>query len=164
MVVLYALAFNAISYTGSTFSYSSLLHDNSDNLLFIILMISLRIFGGWLNFVFIFFAFLNKKNFAVTRSKVTSKKTASNRFFSMVIDSPLFLIKEMMFFLTLFGAGLLLLLIAASLSSLFSATFSYQIKLHNLSRQYKPTSSQISTETRTMDPSFQVNLSPGIGT
>ena len=61
----------------------------------------------------------------------------------MVIDSPSFLNKAMMFFLILFSAGPLLLLTAASPSSLCSPTFSLPTKFDSLSRRYNPTSSQI---------------------
>ena len=49
IVVLYPLSFNAVSYNGFAFPYSSSLQDKSDNLLFIILRRSLRIVGGWLS-------------------------------------------------------------------------------------------------------------------
>ena len=66
----------------------------------------------------------------------------------MVIDSPSFLNKAMIFFLILSSTGPLLLLIAASPSSLYSPTFSFPIKFDNLSRRYKPTSSQISNPSK----------------
>ena len=66
----------------------------------------------------------------------------------MVIDSPSFLNKAMIFFLILSSTGPLLLLIAASPSSLYSPTFFLPIKLDNLSRRYKPTSSQISAPSK----------------
>ena len=61
----------------------------------------------------------------------------------MVIDSPSFLNKAIILFLILSSTGPLLLSIAARTSSLYSPTFFLPIKLDNLSRRYKPTSSQI---------------------
>ena len=61
----------------------------------------------------------------------------------MVIDSPSFLNKALIFFPILSSTGPLLLIIAASLSSLYSSTFYLPIKLESLARRYKPTSSQI---------------------
>ena len=66
----------------------------------------------------------------------------------MVIDSPSFLNKAMIFFLILSSTGSLLLLIAASPSCRYSPTFFLPIKLDNLSRRYKPTSSQISAPSK----------------
>ena len=83
------------------------------------------------------------KNFPVAKLKVTFRKSVSKRLVSMVIDSPSFLNKAMIFFLILSSTGPLLLLIAASPSSLYSPTFFLPIKLDNLSRRYNPTSSQI---------------------
>ena len=61
----------------------------------------------------------------------------------VVIDSPSFLNEAMIYFLILSSTGSLLLLIAASPSSLNSPTFSLPIRLDSLSRRYKPTSSKI---------------------
>ena len=88
--------------------------------------------------------FLKGKNFPVAKLKVTSKKFVSKRLVSMTIDSSSFSNKAMIFFLILSSADPLLLLIAASPSYLYSPTFSLPIKLDNLSRRYKATSSQIS--------------------
>ena len=113
----------------------------------IILGISLRIFAGWWDFALMqsgwLLGFLKEKNFPVTKLKLTSRKSVSKRLVSMVIYNLSFLNKALIFFLILSSTGPLLLLIAASLSSLYSPTFSLQIKFDNLSRRYKPTSSQI---------------------
>lgn len=77
-----------------------------------------------------------RKNLPVTILKVTSKKCAAKRLFSMVIDAPSFLNKAMMFFPILSTTGPLLLLITASPPSLYCTTFSLPIKLHSLSRRY----------------------------
>ena len=92
--------------------------------------------------------FLKGKNFPVAKLEVTSRKSVWKRLVSMVIDSPSFLNKAMIFFLILSNTGPLLLLIAASPSSLYSPTFSLPIKLDNLSRRYQPTSSQISSPSK----------------
>ena len=84
----------------------------------------------------------------IAKLKVTSRKSVSKRLVSMVIDSPSFLNKAMIFFLILSSTGPLLLLIAASPSSLYSPTFFLPINLDNLSRRYKPTSSQISAPSK----------------
>ena len=61
----------------------------------------------------------------------------------MVFYIPSFLNKAMILFLILSSTRPLLLLIAASPSSLYSPTLSLPIKLDTSSRRYKPTSSQI---------------------
>ena len=78
------------------------------------------------------------KNFVFAKLKVTLSKFISRRLVSMVIDSPSFLNKAMIFFLILSSTGPLLLLIAASLSSLYNSTFSLAIKLNNLSNNVLP--------------------------
>ena len=64
-----------------------------------------------------------RKNLPVTILKVTSKKCAAKRLFSMVIDGPSFLNKAMMFFLILCGADPPLLLKLFILFSLNSAQY-----------------------------------------
>ena len=54
----------------------------------------------------------------------------------------------MIYFLILSGTGSLLLLIAASPSSLNSPTFSVPIRLDSFSRRYKPTSSKIQASSK----------------
>ena len=66
----------------------------------------------------------------------------------MIIDSLSILNKATIFFLVLSSTGPLLLLIAASRSYLYSPTFSLPINLDNLSRRYKPPSSQISAPSK----------------
>ena len=63
-------------------------------------------------------------------------KSVSKKLVSMVVDSPSFLNKAMMFFPILSTTGPLLLLITASPPSLYCTTFSLPIKLHSLSRRY----------------------------
>ena len=62
--------------------------------------------------------FLYGKNFPVVRLNVTSKKSVSIRLVSIVIPKPSFLKRVMMFFLNLSNTGPLVLLTAASPSSL----------------------------------------------
>ena len=64
----------------------------------------------------------------------------------MVIDSPSFLNKAMIFSLILSSTGPLL--IAASSSSVYSRTFFLPVQLDNLSRRYISTSSQISAPSK----------------
>ena len=61
---------------------------------------------------------LKGKNFPVTKLKVTSRKSVSKKLVSMVIDSPSFLNKAVIFFLILSSTCPVLLLIAASPSYL----------------------------------------------
>ena len=78
--------------------------------------------GGWLDLALMFrgslFGLRYGKYFSVTRLKVTSGKSVSTRFVSMVIFNPSFLNKAMIFFLVLSSTGALQLLIAARPSSL----------------------------------------------
>ena len=64
---------------------------------------------------------------------VTPMNSFSKRIVSAVIGCPSFLNKAMVFFLILSSVGSLLLLIALSPSSLYIPTFSFPIKLNNLS-------------------------------
>ena len=78
--------------------------------------------GGWFDLALIcrgsLFGLRYGRYFSVTRLNVTSRKSVSARFVSMVIFNPSFLNKAMMFFLVLSSIGPLQLLIAARLSSL----------------------------------------------
>ena len=78
--------------------------------------------GGWFDLTLIYrgslFGLRYGRYFPVTRLSVTSRKSVSARFVSMVIFNPSFLNKAMMFFLVLSSTGPLQLLIAARPSSL----------------------------------------------
>ena len=78
--------------------------------------------GGWFDLALIcrgsLFGLRYGRYFSVTRLNVTSRKSVSARFVSMVIFNTSFLNKAMMFFLALSSIGPLQLLIAARLSSL----------------------------------------------
>ena len=78
--------------------------------------------GGWFDLALIcrgsLFGLRYGRYFSVTRLNVTSRKSVSARFVSMVIFNTSFLNKAMMFFLVLSSIGPLQLLIAARLSSL----------------------------------------------
>ena len=78
--------------------------------------------GGWFDLALMYrgslFGLRYGQYFSVTRLKVTSRKSVSTRFVSMVILNPSFLNKGMMLFLVLSITGPLQLLIAARPSSL----------------------------------------------
>ena len=98
-----------------------------------------------------------EKVFSCRIKGFTSKKSLLQSLVSMVIASPSFLKKAVMFFLNLrnsisylfYPSTTILLLITASPPSLYNPTlFSLPVKLDNLSRRHETTNSQISAPSK----------------
>ena len=119
---LYPLSLRAFSYNGLGLLNSSSLYERSDKRLLIILGRSFMMFGGWFDLALMYrgslFGLQYRQYFSATRLKVTSRKSVSTRFVSMVIFNPSFLNKVMTLFLVLSSTGPLQLLIATRASSL----------------------------------------------
>ena len=88
------LSDRAFSYNSLPLLNSSWLQGSSDNLLFIILGSSFMIVYGWIDLTFIhkglLLTFLKGRYFSVNRVNVTSKKSISMRFISILIERPLY--------------------------------------------------------------------------
>ena len=107
---------------------------------------------GWFDFAFIYkgllLTFLNGKYFPVNRLNITSKKSVSMRFVSIVIERPSLLNIEMISFFILSSTGPIPLLTVARPSSLYRPKFSFSNNGDKFSSRYIPTISQISVLTK----------------
>ena len=159
--VLNPLSFRAFSYSGFALLNSSSLQDKSDNRLFIIFGRSFIMVEGWFDFAWIYigllFGFLNGKYLPVSRLNVTSKKSVSTRLISIVMDRPSSLKREMMFFLILSRTGPLVVLTAASPSSLYERKFSLPSKGDNFCNQVVLTNGETHQRLSSGSKLFQTN-------